>query len=201
MAVTAADAFLAELLSDGVSKEILLFRTGTIHNFNGIDILENFQRISARSRVVCINRQGLVNELKTRVEFVAIRMIGDEKTADIADDSAQLFHLINAADILIETESSDMTPVGRHLDAAEESDSALPSVVFDLRVSPGVIVLGNAHPMQADLLRLVNQGKGVEVAVCAAARGVGMEINKHNACLFFSLRCKRVEASLYSLLL
>src|SRR5262245_52590852 len=136
MAVAAADAFLAELLSDGVSKEILLFRTGTVHNFDGIDILQDFQRIGARGRVVRINRRSLVNELKTRIEFVAIRMIGDEKTADIGDDPAQLFHLINAANILIETESSDMTPVGRHLDAAEESDPMFSSVVFNLRVGP-----------------------------------------------------------------
>src|SRR5574341_1449935 len=116
-----------------------------------------------------------MDKLETRIEFIAIRMIGNQEATDIVDDPAQLFHLIDAADILIEPEGADMTPLSRHLDAAEEGDSTLPGVVFNLRIGPGIIVFSDAHAMQANLLRLVNQSKWIEITIRAATRRVSME--------------------------
>ncbi len=87
MAIAAAESFDPQLLRHGVSVEILLFRAGPIHDFDGVDILQDFQSFGARHRIVHINRRSFMNELKAWIKFVAEGVIGDEKAADIIDDA------------------------------------------------------------------------------------------------------------------
>src|SRR5437762_6927701 len=171
------------MLGDSVGKEVFLLRAGAVHHLDRIDIVEHLERAATRPRIAGVDRRSFMNELETRVELIAKRMVGNEKTADVVDYPAELFDLVDPTDILVEAESANVPPFGGHFDTAEQHHPALLGVVFKLRVGPGVIVFGDTDPVEADLLRLVNQGKRIEVAVRAATRGVDVEIDEHVLCL------------------
>src|SRR5262245_43548793 len=163
MAVTTTNSLTTEVMRDGKCVQIFLLRTGRVHHFNLIDILQYFQRICPRRRVVRVNRRGFVNKLETRIEFIAVWVIGNKETANVVDDPAQLFDLVNAADVLLQTKCADVPPFGGYFDTAKECYSAFVRIFVDLGIVPGVIVFSDAQPFETDLLRLIDHRKSVEV--------------------------------------
>jgi hypothetical protein len=130
-------------------------------------------------RVIGIDRWSFVDKLETWVEFIAIGMIGNEKTTNIIDDSAQFFDFLDATDVLLQPKRANMSPFGGHFDTTEQDHSVFVGVFVNLRIVPSVIMFSDAQPFKPNLLRLINHRKSIKVTIGAATGGVSMEVNAH----------------------
>ena len=77
-------------------------------------------------------------------------MIRNQKPTNIIHHPAEFFDFVNTAQVLVYTKRPNVSPFCGHFNAKKQCHASLFGVVFDLGITPGIVVLSNADAFEAD---------------------------------------------------
>ena len=149
MCVTAARAGKPEPVGHARGEVVFVFRDLPVQDLNGVDVIE--QRPLHR---LLRGQPGLID---ADHEESPERVGHDHEAVRFVDFPSELLQVDDSLDVLLQAEDEDVPLIRGNFISPQDQESVFLSQFFHTGRVPDVIVVGQADPVQADSLCLLDQ--------------------------------------------